>query len=221
MSTHAGSWLDKHEVTYEQFLKYLGKGLNDLMLSRSGAAEWVDNSPENLLAADDLLLMFPSAVFVYVIRDPRQVCASMLLSGFDREPWSHDLDEAIATWNHYAATGLSLESKWPGRVLRVMHHQMVHHPDSVASTLARFLNVPDASPIEFFLRSERVNSSYASTSKLAQQDGTLISASEDQRQTFWDQNASHVLARCQRNAKAFGFCGDDAATEQSPARRVV
>src|ERR1700761_5033611 len=37
-----GSWLDRHSVSYSEFLEHLGAGLGALMRSRSGGLQWVD-----------------------------------------------------------------------------------------------------------------------------------------------------------------------------------
>jgi predicted ATPase len=207
-SNSSGSWLDKHEVDYSEFLFNLGIGLDALMRSRSNDRVWVDNSPENLLIADDLLLMFPDALIINVVRDPREVCASMLLSGFNREPWSTDLDEAISTWKHYASIGTDLKSRHPDGIAEVMHRDMVHQPDELATALAALLKIPSGDSIANFLQEKRINSSYDARSRLADASGAAVSASRERRRQFLDENSDYILTRCEPYAELFGFHRD-------------
>ena len=213
-----GSWLDTHEVPYCEFLSSIGSGLNSLMLSRSNHLQWLDNSPENLLVADDLLMMFPEAVVIHVIRDPREVCASMMLSGFEREAWSYDIDEAIATWKYYMETGQSLRARHPDRVMEVMHARMLQDPDALASEISKFLTLKNARPIAQFLRTECVNSSYDASSKLTHPGGKSISASRQQRETFLNEKADYILSHSQPYADDFGF-GESRSLPRAPDLR--
>src|SRR6185437_484750 len=60
-SLGAGSWLDVHSVSVDEFVTHAGAGFDRLMRSRSEGLHWVDGSPENLLVAEPLLLMFGEA----------------------------------------------------------------------------------------------------------------------------------------------------------------
>ena len=162
------------------------------MLSRSKQVQWVDNSPENLLVADDLLMMFPNAAIIHVVRDPCEVCTSMLLSGFEMEDWSRDLDNAITTWKDYAAAGQSAKSRHPERVLEVINAKMRNNSDEVAAEIASFLRIADGTPIERFLTSERVNSSYDAASKLPDAAGRVTASSKEDREEFAGERKVHT-----------------------------
>jgi hypothetical protein len=159
VSSHPGSWLDRHEVSASEFLFHLGAGLGRMMRSRSQGRDWVDGSPENILVGDDLLEMYPDAVMIHVVRDPRAVCSSMLASGFEPD-WARDLGAAIKTWLHYAGAGLRLEKARPGRVLRIKQEDMAGNTLVVADRLRDCLKLENADPIREFLATRRVNSSY-------------------------------------------------------------
>jgi hypothetical protein len=162
-SAGQGSWLSRHEVAFAEFLGYLGTGFDALMRSRSGGRQWVDGSPENVLVGEELLTMFPDGQFILLVRDPRAVCRSMLTSGFDT-PWARDPAEAILTWNHYCRIGLALQEAYPGRVLLVRQEVMRGAPSSVAAAIAARLSLADGTPIEKFLTTQRVNSSFDKSS---------------------------------------------------------
>ena len=64
-----GAWLRANAVSYPAFLAALGEGIAKLFQARAGKKRrWVDNSPENALLLDELLLMFPDASFVGLLQ---------------------------------------------------------------------------------------------------------------------------------------------------------
>jgi len=158
-SSEAGSWLNSHHVSHEEFLQHMGVGLDRMMRSRSGGLQWVDGSPENLLVGEELLTMFPNAQLLNVVRAPEPVCLSMLMSGF-AEDWAADIDAAIRTWCHYAQTGLRLVRTCPDRVLQVRQEDMLQTPRTIAVRLGERLQLDVIDSIAAFLAAERVNSSF-------------------------------------------------------------
>jgi hypothetical protein len=154
-----GSWLSKHQVGYPEFLRRLGSGLDELMLSRCDGKQWVDGSPENVMVGEQLLQMFPEAALFIVIRDPRAVCLSMLTSGFDMD-WASDISRSIETWKHYIRVGQKCASRFPDRVLQIRQEDMLGSAQFVAEAIAMRLDLDDPGPIAGFLTRNRVNSSF-------------------------------------------------------------
>src|SRR5918995_5110059 len=77
-SLPGGTWLQEQDVERDEFLKYLGLGLNALFTSRSQGRRWIDNTPSYTLMVDVLADMFPGAVFLHILRDGRRVVHSMM-----------------------------------------------------------------------------------------------------------------------------------------------
>lgn len=154
-----GSWLDEHGIPYQEFLQNLGSGLDRMMRDRSRGRQWVDGSPENILVAEQLLTMYPSAQVIFMIRSPLAVCLSMLNSGFS-EDWGSDTDAAIGTWCHYANRGLKLIGEFPDQVTSIKQEDMLHDPGLVAARIGRRLRLDDPRAIAQFLEDERINSSF-------------------------------------------------------------
>ncbi|HKC23927.1 MAG TPA: sulfotransferase, partial [Thermoanaerobaculia bacterium] len=149
-----GGWLWTNDVGYEEFAACLGHGFDRLFLSRSEGKRWVDSSPENLLIADSLSLMFPRARFVHVVRDGRAVVRSMLASGLD-EDWARDLRSACETWVHYVRAGLAFQTAHRDRVLEVRSERLAAEPEAELASILEFLHVdPHPGPLRF-LRSRR------------------------------------------------------------------
>lgn len=157
-------WLALNGVSLDEFCVAVGSGLEHLFASRSGGKRWVESSPENVLIASDLALVFPGARFVHLVRDGRAVVASMLNSGFG-EPWSQDFDEACRTWAFYVAEGLRAQRELGDRMLTVVHQFLVEWPVPTCAGLLRFLGEPDHPGPASFLRTNRINSSYDARSR--------------------------------------------------------
>lgn len=155
-----GGWLQTEGVSYEEFYGFLGSGISALFASRSGGRIWVDQSPSYLLMAKDLALMFPSARFLHVARDGRQVVASMLASGFD-EPWAHDPTLAWETWVAFVKAGLELEEMYSGRVMRVLQQRMREEPRELMAEVLSFLGCEYHDGPASFLMNKTINSSFS------------------------------------------------------------
>jgi Sulfotransferase family len=159
----AGSWLDVHAVSNDEFLAHAGIGFDRLMRSRSCGLNWVDSSPENLMVASPLLRMFPDGQLFHVVRNPQSVCLSMLSSGF-AEPWARDLGAAIDTWKHYVSTGMRLGREFPNQVMQLRQEDMRSAAAETADAIGRRLGLEDVEPIAGFLAHEKINSSFDKSS---------------------------------------------------------
>ncbi len=158
------SWCVVHKVRQEEFAAAVGAGLERLFASRSGGRRWVvDSSPENVLIAEDLAFIFPTARFVHLVRDGRAVVASMLRSGF-AEPWAWSFEEACRTWVHFVTAGLKAQQALGERMCSVVHQRLVEDPRGACAHLLAFLGEPDHPGPAAFLQTRRVNSSYDAAS---------------------------------------------------------
>jgi Sulfotransferase family len=169
-----GSWLCKQDVSKEEFMAFLGLGLNALFTSRSQGKRWVDQTPVYALLADNLARMFPGAYFVHILRDGRKVVHSMInfLARFnDRElpdavkksptpAWSADFTEACRTWRRFVEAALNFQARFPDRCLTVVNEQMVADPAGEFEEVLQFIQAAhEDGPAKFF-RSNRLNSSF-------------------------------------------------------------
>lgn len=157
-------WLARKGVSWEEFASYLGSGLERLFASRAGSRRWVDSSPENLLIAQDLAALFPTARFLHLVRDGRAVVSSMLRSGFS-QPWAHDFEEACRTWAFYVFQGREAQKALGERMLTLWHGWIVEDTAHTCEVILRFLKEPPHPGPERFLRTQRVNSSYDAESR--------------------------------------------------------
>lgn len=166
------SWVRTQKVGNEEFLAYLGLGLNALYSSRSGGARWIDQTPLNTLMIDDLGAMFPGASFLHVLRDGRRVVHSMLhfLDRFDGErreamsnhvgPWTTDFREACRAWSGYVDAASDFAERHGDRCLTVVNETLARDPEHGFREILGFLQVPyEDRPVKHFRR-RRKNSSF-------------------------------------------------------------
>jgi hypothetical protein len=167
-----GSWLCKQDVAKEEFLSFLGLGLNALFTSRSQGKRWVDQTPAYALLAENLARMFPGAFFVHILRDGRKVVHSMvnyltryaeLPDAIKRSPrpaWSADFTEACRTWRRFVEAALHFQAQFPDRCLTVVHEQVVADPAGQFAEILQFIQAPHEDGPANFFRSNRLNSSF-------------------------------------------------------------
>ena len=118
---------------------------------------WIDGTPEN---ADCMLLLhelFPAARFLCILRDPRDVIASML--HFHRAGGSAmDVGTAASMWTQKMQNCLLAYQALGPHFVRVIPYESYANPAPMLRELFRFLDEPDfPSAAETF--SERINSS--------------------------------------------------------------
>lgn len=155
----ADGWLARKQVGWEEFAAAVGSGLQRLFESRAGGRRWVDSSPENVLIAEDLAALFPTARFLHLVRDGRAVVSSMLRCGFP-QPWAQDFDEACRTWAFYVTQGMRAQEVLRERMLTFSHRWLVEDTDAICRAIWRFLGEPAHPGPARFLRTQRINSSY-------------------------------------------------------------
>ena len=153
-------WLARHEVSREEYLACIGLGLDQLFRRRSKGRRWIDSSPANVLVGPMLARLFPNAKFLHIVRDGRWVVNSLLKSGIDVRA-TKDFDTATKTWRTYVRAGREFGTTHPDRVLEVRQERLERDPESVMREVQRFLDLEHSDKPAEFLRTRRINSSYA------------------------------------------------------------
>ncbi|WP_417483610.1 sulfotransferase family protein [Maricaulis salignorans] len=107
----------------------------------------VEKTSLNILAFERLGRLLPEARFVHIVRDGRDVAASLLKRdwrGPDTRPFAHVSQPAAALkyWNDLTGIGLQAETALgPGRVLRLRYEDVVKKPKRSITALLRFLGL--------------------------------------------------------------------------------
>lgn len=182
------TWLRVNAMEYDEFCRHIGEGIHSMMGSRAGGRIWVDATPSNTLMVRDIALMFPSARFLHIIRDGREVVESMLASGFHMAA-ARDFSMACEYWRDLVSCGLEAEHSHADRVLRVSHARMSEDPAGFMREVLGFLGAEQCDAPAEFLRSNVINSSFAS------QPSGPGAASARARVQRWDARQRQVYDR--------------------------
>jgi hypothetical protein len=98
-------------------------GLYALYATREGKPWYGDKTPSHLLHVDLLAQRFPEARFAHIVRDGRDVCASVVTMDFLAEDWA----EAARGWRRKV-----LRAHEAGRRLGPERYRLVHYEELVA-----------------------------------------------------------------------------------------
>jgi hypothetical protein len=122
------------------------------MMRRSGAARWCEKTPRNLLLMDQLLDLFPRMKLISVLRDGRDVVASMLERGFWPIAAGHEFPElsayhgrltferATKYWVDVLEIARRIRPKLPeGTYLQIRLEDLVHNSEETLRTICRFI----------------------------------------------------------------------------------
>lgn len=107
-----------------------------------------EKSPTNVLVFGELLSLFPDAWFLFVVRDPRDVVASMLEVG-DRgrregrtmQPFTRDVVSAASFLQSCVESGLAARESEPDRVEIVRYEDLVSDPEGATRELCEWLEL--------------------------------------------------------------------------------
>jgi len=166
-------WLEFEKVEHDEFLAFLGLGMNALFSSRSEGKRWIDQTPLYTPMVDTLALMFPGASFVHIVRDGRHVVRSMV--NFERKfdeqqladaqpneipQWSNDFAQGCGTWSHWVASALDFGDAHPDRCLTVSNEELSADPESGFAAVQQFLGLDPHPGSARFFGKKRINSSW-------------------------------------------------------------
>lgn len=152
-------WLSKNKVSYEEYVYYIGCGIDLLYQSRSNGKRWVEQTPEYTLNVLDYAIMFPNAKFIHLIRNGRLVVQSMIHSGFP-VAWAKDFKLACETWVKFVTKGLELQQAYSDRVFEIRHENLIANSDDQCRQMFKFLNASHDDGSSNFLKSHKINSSF-------------------------------------------------------------
>lgn len=107
-------------------------------------SRWVDGTPEYSLYICGLHKLFPAAKFVHIVRDVREVVASMLhFEEVGGAALAADADHACEYWVRTVRACLDAEQALgSATVLRVRHADLSAHPRELMQRICTFLDEP-------------------------------------------------------------------------------
>lgn len=132
--------------------RQLAADLIDPYTRSKGGSRWVDTTPRNVRRADALFPVFPDLAIINMIRDGRDVAASIV-----SRPWgTNDYREALKQWFEDMKTGHEAASKLPAaQVLTMQLEKLVGPPrEKCYGQLLSFLEIDDAPAMRAFFDAE-------------------------------------------------------------------
>jgi LPS sulfotransferase NodH len=113
------------------------RALLDTYAARSDAPAWGEKTPDHLQFVPEMAEQFPEAVFVAIVRDPRDVVLSL------RDlPWSHKtLPEQAWTWRRYAARTRQYHETLGDRFFHLRYEDLITEPEGTLRDVCAFLDV--------------------------------------------------------------------------------
>ncbi|MGI9604125.1 MAG: sulfotransferase family protein [Acidimicrobiales bacterium] len=191
-------WVEFEKVEHDEFLGFLGLGMNALFSSRAEGKRWIDQTPLYTPMVSTLAAMFPGASFVHIVRDGRHVVRSMV--NFERKfddeqlanaqpneipQWSNDFEEGCGTWSHWVASALDFGADHPQRCISVHNEELSADPETGFARIQDFLGLEPHPGSARFFGKKRINSSWKQDPSRPDDDDWLGWDSE-RRRTFVD-----------------------------------
>lgn len=147
-------WLVRQKVDADEFLAHVGVGLNALYTERSGGRRWVEQTPSYTLCAPDLARMFPTAQFLVLSRDGRQVVES------SRELMKLSHRRACKWWRLYTDAARDFVAAHGERCLELRFEDLVTDTDRALARTFAFLGLePAAASTSFIVDRAPINAS--------------------------------------------------------------
>ncbi len=108
-----------------------------LCASKRGKERWVEKTPANVLHVDRIFAYWPDAVFLHMVRDPRDVYASMKEAG----KWA-DPRQFAELWMHFIGTFDLMRGKHADKIHEVHYEYLVKDATVVTSKLLTIIKEP-------------------------------------------------------------------------------
>lgn len=162
--------LDHGEETYLDLCRSMGAGLYRAALQPSGKSWFVDKTPRYFLIIDALAKLYPQARFIFLLRSPVAVLASILAYNFDgnmlrmlrQEDRRKDLMEAPGL----IRDGIKIVGS---RAITIKYEALVRQPETEMRQLCRQLEIPfDSQMLEYGAKTAFKDTTFVDTKTIYQ-----------------------------------------------------
>jgi hypothetical protein len=137
-------------------------------------SRWVNGTPEYSFGIYGLRKLFPSALFIHIVRDCDKVVASMLhFHRLGERNLALDEVDGFRKWERYVRAVLAAEQAYgPETVLRLFHHELVEAPEKSLRHALDFVGETFSScclePLRNTINSSIVDSNYSVPAEVAE-----------------------------------------------------
>ncbi|MCA9295277.1 MAG: sulfotransferase [Phycisphaerales bacterium] len=144
--------------------------------------------------------VLPEGVFIYIVRDPRDVAASHESAGFDRT-----IEHITRAWVQYAERFLRFQSQHPERAIVVRYEDLVTQPEIELARLFAHLGIEQGDEARnFFASKASVHSAGHRNSDQLQRDFFTTSVARWMRDVPREQ-VDEIQAACAALMPTFGY----------------
>ncbi len=152
-------WISGQDVSWDEFLEHVGRGVNSLYTSRSRGLRWVEQTPQYALHLDNVRRLFPDAKFLFMVRDGRDVVHS--LRHFVN-PVEHV--RASEIWRDFISAGMTYQTRYADESLMLVSYaNAVQDTEAELQRVFDFIGEPFSDESVDFIRSKSpINSSFSS-----------------------------------------------------------
>jgi hypothetical protein len=107
--------LMSEDIYLEIVREFASKILAKILSQKPGASIILEKTPDHIMFWRDILVLFPTASFLHLIRDPRAVVASLCAAseGWGADWASPSAAENAALWNMYVRAGREIATATP------------------------------------------------------------------------------------------------------------
>jgi hypothetical protein len=113
---------------------------------------WVEKTPFNEYYVEQILNWWPEALFLHVVRDPRDNYVS-----YQRKHPEWSVRTFAESWMHSTQSGLDCQKKYgPERYWVLCYEQLIQSPEEVLQAICRFIGIEDQPTLKMPTRSGKV-----------------------------------------------------------------
>ena len=109
---------------------------------RNGKLRWVEKTPAHIFSVNQILSEFPDAVFVELVRDPRDVMSSIKIME-KKGMWGGRIRYnpffATLSFKLFNLAGVSAKKKYPSKIIRIRYEDLIEKPEQTIREVCRFL----------------------------------------------------------------------------------
>ncbi|HEY6453368.1 MAG TPA: sulfotransferase, partial [Steroidobacteraceae bacterium] len=140
----------------EQFRQFGERYLEDTRVYRTGRPHFIDKMPNNFRHLGLIHLMLPNARIIDARREPMGCCWSNFKQLFaSGQEFSYDLEDLGRYYRSYVGLMAHWDAVLPGRILRVMHEDVVADLEGEVRRLLQFCGLEFEAACLQFHRTER------------------------------------------------------------------
>jgi hypothetical protein len=106
-------------------------------------SRWIEKTPWHTLYLEEIFNSFPSAKFIHIVRDPRDVCLSIEGYGWNRDAM-HNFPRSLIAWKYHDAQVNQRVRALEIPCLRLRYEDLVMNLDQSTLQICEFLGIPVA-----------------------------------------------------------------------------